>query len=359
MTASAFSRPLVSLRATCPTPDCSLGVALRASDEDALHIACVAALGEAGARRNLLRALTATQDAPGVALARDLAAEVALPAALLAACSDAPARERVEAVRLLGVLAPQSAPAKLAPILRDPDAEVREAAVGTLVACASLDAARVLVGALVAGALRPDEVGDRLGAPWAGAILVAALSHRAAVAGLHANGQAGAARAALCAALRASGHPRRIEVLGMILRDGDGLERPAAARELGLLRSGAATPALLAALDDDAPGVRAAAARALGEVGAVTASDRLVAKVDERDARVAKAARRALLALGEPGREALAGGGREALARQRARWERRPVGTSLAERSRGDPVAARSSLAGLRAARPLVAFAAA
>lgn len=97
-----------------------------------------------------------------------------------------------------------------------------------------------------------------MAALWARSTLAAALSHRTALAGLPASADASRARATLCTALRQSGHPQRLAVLVAVLGEGDGQERAAAARELVLLRSSAAEPALLAALDHPAPEVRAA-----------------------------------------------------------------------------------------------------
>ena len=110
--------PLASLRTGSARrtrnvrPGGRLAEALRTQDKAALRAACEAATREPGARRGLLRGLLAHGDAAGVELAREVAADAGLPAALAAVCDKGSGRERAEAVRLLALLAPEPEPGR-------------------------------------------------------------------------------------------------------------------------------------------------------------------------------------------------------------------------------------------------------
>lgn len=185
----------------------------------------------------------------------------------------------------------------LEPLLRDPDVDVRYAALGGLTLLATHDAARVLVRALPAGRLSADRIVERVGAGWGVPALLDALEDPSFA----------AVRGHLAEALGLARDARGREPLEELLQKGSDDERTRACRALGRFGGGDAEAShdLLMALADPFWPVRAQAAKSLGEIG-----DSGVAPFIERGLVdpawwVRANCATALRGLGEPGLEAL------------------------------------------------------
>lgn len=194
----------------------------------------------------------------------------------------------------------------VAPLVRDPDPDVRLTAIGGLAEIGTAGAAHALIGALAAGDTAPERIVERLGAPWAAGTVIAELARdgpgpvRRARAGRQV-----AVRASLAAALGLAGDPAAEPVLLGLLAAGGEEERVSAARALGTAGAAAAMPALIGALEDGEWPVRAQAAKSLGRLGAVGAVPALERCLADRAWWVRANAASALRALGAPGRAAL------------------------------------------------------
>jgi HEAT repeat protein len=202
------------------------------------------------------------------------------------------------AAMLLGLLRAEGATEHLAPLLADPDGDVRLVAAGALGRLANHESARALVDALAGHVLTEERLVERLDGPWA----VPAILHRMARSG---PGE-GALRASLARALGLTGDARGEGVLAVLLRGGTVEERVCAARALGTVGLAPGRQALIAAMDDPAWEVRAQAARALGQIQAVAAVPVLERNLGHRAWWVRANAADALTRLGPPGHAALA-----------------------------------------------------
>jgi HEAT repeat protein len=145
---------------------------------------------------------------------------------------------------------------RIAPLTRDPDRDVRAAAVQALGGCRSEEAAWALLAALRDGHVEPQRVVERLTGEWAVSPLLMAL-HLPEYAG---------ARDWLAEALGLTGDARAERPLIRLLADGDQSQRIRACRALGRLGLESSGGVLVKALSDDSPAVRAQAARALAEL---------------------------------------------------------------------------------------------
>lgn len=199
---------------------------------------------------------------------------------------------------------------EVAPLLADPDPDVRLVACSGLARAATPRAAEALIWGLVVDVLPPERIIERLGAPWAvETILTALRDGPSPVWSLESEMPPGGPRAELAAslarALGIAGDSRAAPALAALL-DGDSVEiRISAARALGRVGGSPCVPALVAALSSDDWPVRAQAAKSLGSLGAVAALEPLEACLSDRAWWVRANAAGALRALGEPGIEVL------------------------------------------------------
>lgn len=212
---------------------------------------------------------------------------------LIAALGSRRAITRARAAFLLSRPGSAAQVERIAPLLRDPDPDVRLVACSGLGRAATTRAAEVLIEGLEAGTVAPERIIERLGEPWAVDAIVAAL----------AEGSPG--EADLARALGLAGDPRAAVPLAELL-DSDSVEvRISAARSLGRVGGPACVPALIAALSSEVWAVRAQAAKSLGALGAVSAIEPLEHCLSDQAWWVRANAARALRELGEPGIEAL------------------------------------------------------
>jgi HEAT repeat protein len=204
---------------------------------------------------------------------------------------------------------------RLAPLLTDPDPDVR------LTVCAGLGATkdpRVVPGlldALADGLLQSERVIERIGAPWAVDALLEELENRLAP------GADVRVVAAIARALGAAGDPRaESALLGLFVR-GSEEQRISAGRALGAIGARRSVPALIAALDDSSWVIRSQAAKSLGALGAGEAVQALEAALADQAWWVRANAATSLRHLGEAGMAALrrAAQSEDRFARDRAR----------------------------------------
>jgi HEAT repeat protein len=183
----------------------------------------------------------------------------------------------------------------IAPLMSDPDADVRAAATQALATCASEDAAWTLLRALRDGLVEPERVVERLTGPWAAAALLAALR------------EDGFAHVSswLAEALGLTGDPRAETPLADLASAGDEEQRIRACRALGRLGRRSSASVLIAALADPSPAVRAQAARGLADMREVRSVDALTVLMSDSAWWVRARAADALRSLGETGLEAL------------------------------------------------------
>jgi HEAT repeat protein len=183
----------------------------------------------------------------------------------------------------------------IAPLMSDPDADVRAAATQALATCASEEAAWALLHALRDELVEPQRVVERLTGPWAAGPLLAALrdddfDHVASW---------------LAEALGITGDPRAEGPLANLASTGDEEQRIRACRALGRLGRRSSASVMISALADPSPAVRAQAARGLADMREVRSVDALTVLMGDSAWWVRARAADALRALGDPGLAAL------------------------------------------------------
>ena len=183
----------------------------------------------------------------------------------------------------------------VAPLMADPDPDVRAAATQALSACGSEEAAWALIRGLRAGLVEPQRVVERLTGAWAAGPILTVFRQPSFE----------AVRPWLAEALGLTGDARAEGPLLELLTHGDEEQRIRACRALGRLRLPTSSRILTTALSDPSPSVRAQAAWALGELREEHSVHSLVHLMGDRSWWVRARAAEALLALGEPGRVAL------------------------------------------------------
>ncbi len=196
------------------------------------------------------------------------------------------------------------------PLLCDRDPDVRLVACSGLARIATPHAAEALIWGLVARALPPERIVERLGAPWAVETLLATLRSGPtpvphALLDATPGGRDVELDASLARALGVARDPRGETALIALLREGSEEVRVSAARGLGCVDATSCVPALVHALDSDVWPVRAQAAKSLGALRASTALAPLERCLSDRAWWVRANAARALRELGEPGLDAL------------------------------------------------------
>jgi len=273
------------------------------------HYAAMLGSGDAGVIAEVFSAADDTEARTDLAVSIDLLHEV-LPAAEFEAIgrgmeassstrklsADLGARRAITRARAAFLLSrPGTAGAveEIAPLLADPDPDVRLVACSGLGRAATPGAAEALIDGLVAGILPPERIIERLGAPWALETIVSRLNESPAL------------DASLARALGLTHDPRAAAPLAALL-DSDSVEvQISAARSLGRVGGQACVPALIAALSSEVWAVRAQAAKSLGGLGAVASVEALERCLSDQAWWVRANAARALRELGEPGIEAL------------------------------------------------------
>lgn len=201
---------------------------------------------------------------------------------------------RARAAHLLSRPGTSAAVEQLAPLLSDPDPDVRLVACSGLARAATPRAAEALISGLAAEALPAERIIERLGAPWAVETILATLTDGPAT-----------VDASLVRALGIAGDPRAAGPLAELLRS-DSIEvRISAARSLGRVGGADCVPALVEALSSEVWAVRAQAAKSLGALGATDALAPLERCLTDRAWWVRANAARALRELGDPGIELL------------------------------------------------------
>jgi HEAT repeat protein len=216
--------------------------------------------------------------------------------ALPVACRSRQAVERGRAVLLWARLGLTGAERAIAPLIADPDPDVRAAATQALAICRSEEAAWILLGALREGHMAPERVVERLGGEWAAAPLLRAMRQLSYA----------PVRPWIAEALGLTGDSRAEPLLITMLRRGGEEHRIRACRALGRLSRRTSFTALVTALGDASASVRAQAARALADLGDARSVGPLVSLLDDDAWWVRARAADALRALGEPGLTALA-----------------------------------------------------
>jgi HEAT repeat protein len=262
--------------------------ALNQGPDEGLRAEAARALGRLHAR-GAVRALAAAVLGPSDAVAaeaswalgeiRDLTGAFALLAAL---DRDSPA-VRAQAARALGAIGEESAPEYLIELaVRDPDEDVRTAALEALKARWPERALAGLVEVLKAGEQKVGWWGKLFGARKSAQEFVQEVSESQSAA----------------EALGDLGDPRAFEALAAALHDPRRLVRRAAAEALGKVGGVPAIEPLVEALSDRERDVRARAAQALGAIGDVRAyRPLLTAWKEDREAEVRLASAEALLKL--------------------------------------------------------------
>jgi HEAT repeat protein len=199
---------------------------------------------------------------------------------------------------------------EIAPLLGDPDPDVRLVACSGLARAATTRAAELLIWALVAHLLPPERIIERLGAPWAVETILDTLRDGPTpvsdvLADVTSRGSEVELDASLARALGLARDPRATNALATLL-DRDSAEvRISAVRALGRVGGETCVPALIAALESEDWPVRAQAAKSLGALSAADALEPLELCLSDRAWWVRANAARALRDLGEPGIEAL------------------------------------------------------
>jgi hypothetical protein len=184
----------------------------------------------------------------------------------------------------------------IAPLIADPDPDVRAAATQALAICRSEEAAWILLGALRDGHMAPERVVERLGGAWAALPLLRAMRQLSY----------SRVRPWLAEALGLTGDSRAEPLLITMLRRGGEEQRIRACRALGRLSRPTSLTVLVTALGDASASVRAQAARALADLGDARSVGPLVSLLDDDAWWVRARAADALRGLGEPGLTALA-----------------------------------------------------
>ncbi len=183
----------------------------------------------------------------------------------------------------------------IAPLMSDPDPDVRAAATQALATCGSEDAAWALLHGLRDGLVEPQRVVERLTGRWAAGPLLAALR----------DASFGHVSSWLAEALGITGDPRAEGPLADLATGGDEEQRIRACRALGRLGRRSSASVLMGSLADPSPAVRAQAARGLAEMNEVRSVDALTVLMSDSAWWVRARAADALRSLGEPGLAAL------------------------------------------------------
>jgi HEAT repeat protein len=218
-----------------------------------------------------------------------------LQSSLRSACESRNPVSRGRAALLWARLGFSGAEKLIAPLMADPDPDVRAAVTQALASCASEDAAWALLGALRDGHAEPERVVERLTGEWAAGPLLTALDDHSF----------DDVRPWLAEALGLTRDPRAERPLAELLTLGDEEQRIRACRALGRLGRPSSSAMLATALSDPSPSVRAQAARALAELGDSRSVPALVDLLADSSWWVRARAADALRALGAPGRAAL------------------------------------------------------
>jgi HEAT repeat protein len=269
---------------------------LGTADEDAIG-AIFSAARDREAQMDLAASIDAAHEvlseAEFEAIGRGMEASSLLPS-LGADLRSRRAITRARALFLLSRPGTAAAVEQIAPLLIDPDPDVRLVACSGLARAATPRAAELLIDGLAVKALPPERIIERLGAPWAVETIVSTLESGSLP-----------IEASLARALGLSRDPRAAASLVVLLR-GDAVEvRISAARALGRVGGPACVPALITALSSEVWAVRAQAAKSLGALGAVDALQPLERCLSDQAWWVRANAARALRELGDPGLEAL------------------------------------------------------
>jgi len=233
--------------------------------------------------------------------ARRSAFEAALHAggfvqALPAACRSRSPVARGRAALIWARLGLRGAERGIAPLISDPDPDVRAAVTQALAICHSEEAAWILLRALRDGHMAPERIVERLDGEWAVLPLLRTLRQLSYA----------RVRPWLAEALGLTGDARAEPLLITMLGRGSEEQRIRACRALGRLSRPSSFTALVTALGDESPSVRAQAARALADLGDARSVGALVRLLDDEAWWVRARAADALRALGEPGLTALA-----------------------------------------------------
>jgi HEAT repeat protein len=215
--------------------------------------------------------------------------------ALDSACGSRSAVARGRAALLWARLGLDGAERAVAPLMEDPDPDVRAAATQALATCQSDEAAWALLRALREGHVEPERVVERLTGEWAVEPLLNALRQPSFA----------AVRPWLAEALGFTRDPRAERPLVELLLRGDAEQRIRACRALGRLGQPTSAAVLVTALGDPSAHVRGQAARGLGELRERRSVEALVNLMDDGSWWVRARAAEALRALGEPGLAAL------------------------------------------------------
>src|SRR5215210_2106370 len=183
----------------------------------------------------------------------------------------------------------------IAPLMSDPDPDVRAAATQALATCASEDAAWTLLHALRDGLVEPQRVVERLSGPWAAGPLLAALQDDAFA----------QVSSWLAEALGLTADRRAERPLANLVAVGYEEQRIRACRALGRLGRPSSASVLITALADPSPAVRAQAARGLAEMREVRSVNALTVLMSDSAWWVRARAADALRSLGDAGLAAL------------------------------------------------------
>lgn len=215
--------------------------------------------------------------------------------ALRSACGSRNAVARGRAALLWARLGLGGAERMVAPLMADPDPDVRAAAVQALSFCQSEEGAWALLHALRDGHVEPERAVEHLTGWWAAGPLLDALRDPGF----------DVVRPWLAEGLGLTRDPRGERPLVELLMRGDEEQRIRACRALGRLGLSTSSSMLVTALADPSPSVRAQAARALAELGDARSVPALVDLLSDPSWWVRARAAQALRAMGEPGRAAL------------------------------------------------------
>jgi HEAT repeat protein len=279
----------VAALGTGPVPDLRMGE-LRTLAREAAR--------SAAAQEDLLALLSAGRlpphDGRRVPFQRALR-RAGLRRALRSGCASRRPVARGRAALLTARLGFEGCERTIAPLMADPDPDVRAAACQALAWCGTEEGAQALLDALRKNLVEPERVVERLTAEWAVRPLLRAL----------ADPDFSASRAWIAEALGLTQDPRAEAPLVRLLGGGGEEERIRACRALWRLARVSSSAALVAALSDRSAAVRAQAARSLGALGEPRGIQALVPLLGDRSWWVRARAAEALRALGEPGVEAL------------------------------------------------------
>jgi HEAT repeat protein len=270
--------------------------ALRSKDGAALAAICSERLG-AAAQVDLARSIDAVYPSLSPAQVRSIGRVMAVSPLFDSLTEDLRSRRpitRARAALLLTRPGLASTVDRIAPLLGDPDPDVRLVACSGLARAATPRAADVLIQGLVEQVLPAERIVERLGSRWAVEPILVALCRETSQ--IHAS---------LAQALGLAGDPRGTNALVELLGSDSEEIRISAARALGRVGRTACVPKLIATLETDSWPVRAQAATSLGALRATDAIEPLEECLSDRAWWVRTNAAYALREIGEPGIEAL------------------------------------------------------